>query len=265
MIKKILKSVYSNMLIFGIDLRKIFRSFRGLPSFIKSYFLLKNQKDKDGSFSLGYFKPCLDDKYDKSGMAKGHYFHQDLLVASKIFKNEPLHHIDVGSRVDGFVAHVASFRKISVLDIRKLDSSTENINFLQADMMASLPEVLINSCDSLSCLHALEHFGLGRYGDKIDWNGHSSGFNNLMLLLKQGGRFYFSVPIGKQRIEFNAHRVFSIKYLLGLFEGKLKLIDFSYVDDNGDLHQAAYLDETSVEDNFGCSFGCGIFELIKIS
>ena len=263
MIKKILKSVYSNILIFGIDLRKIFRSVRGIPSFIKSYFLLKNQKNKVDSFSLGYFKPCLDDKYDKSGMAKGHYYHQDLLVASKIFKNKPLHHIDVGSRVDGFVAHVASFRKISVIDIRKLDSSTENISFLQADMMASLPEVMINSCDSLSCLHALEHFGLGRYGDKIDWNGHRSGFNNLLLLLKQGGRFYFSVPIGNQRIEFNAHRVFSIKYLLGLFEGKLQLVDFSYVDDNGDLHQSAYLDETSVEDNFGCSFGCGIFELIK--
>jgi hypothetical protein len=30
-------------------------------------------------------------------------------------------------------------------------------------------------CDSLSCLHALEHFGLGRYGDPIDPRGHEKG------------------------------------------------------------------------------------------
>jgi len=66
----------------------------------------------------------LDDRFDQSGTASGHYFHQDLLVASRIFINNPEKHVDIGSRIDGFVAHVASFREIEVFDIRSLEKIT---------------------------------------------------------------------------------------------------------------------------------------------
>jgi len=88
---------------------------------------------------------------------------------------------------------------------------------------------LINYCDSISCLHALEHFGLGRYGDRIDYQGHLLGWNNIYKILKRGGNFIFSVPIGIQRIEFNAHRVFSIEYLLTMIKGRYQIDSFSYV------------------------------------
>ena len=71
-----------------------------------------------------------------------------------------------------------------------------------------------DSCDSISSLHALEHFGLGRYGDKIDPYGYMKGITNITKVLKSKGIFYFSVPMGKQRIEFNAHRIFNLRYLL---------------------------------------------------
>jgi hypothetical protein len=64
--------------------------------------------------------PILSDYGENAGTAKGHYFHQDLLVASLICANNPDHHIDIGSRIDGFVAHVAAFRKIEVFDVRPL-------------------------------------------------------------------------------------------------------------------------------------------------
>lgn len=63
-------------------------------------------------------------------------------------------------------------------------------------------------CDSLSCLHALEHFGLGRYGDPIDPQGFVRGLANMARLLKPGGVFYLSTPIGAERVEFSANRVF---------------------------------------------------------
>ena len=110
----------------------------------------------------------------------------------------------MGSRIDGFVAHVASFRKIEAVDIREQTSEIQNISFVKADMMAPLPENLHGYADSVSCLHALEHFGLGRYGDGIDVDGHVRGIENLAKLLSAGGRLYLSVPIGPQRIEFNA-------------------------------------------------------------
>jgi len=75
---------------------------------------------------------------------------------------------------------------------------------------------------------------------------------------------FYSVPIGKQRIEFNGQRVFSVKYLLELFNGKYSIEHFSYVDDIGDLHENAELTEMNIANNFNCSYGCGIFEMKKV-
>jgi len=195
---------------------------------------------------------------------RGHYFHQDLLVARRIYENGPSLHMDVGSRVDGFVAHVAAFRKINVLDIRKMTANIPNISFIQCDIMGDLPEALIDSCDSLSCLHALEHFGLGRYGDPIRYDGHLIGFRNLHQMLKRGGKMYLSVPIGPQRVEYDAHRVFSVRYLLDMIAEKFRIDAISYVDDAGDLHENIPLLDEGVETNFGCTYGCGIFEVSKL-
>ena len=123
----------------------------------------------------------LFDYSDNAGNYKGHYFHQDLLVAKFINAQNPKRHIDIASRVDGFVAHVASFREIEVLDVRPLPKSVhENIKFRQINFMK--PQIL-EEADSVSCLHAIEHFGLGRYTDKIDVDGHNKGITNLVDLV----------------------------------------------------------------------------------
>ena len=196
-----------------------------------------------------------------AGTAKGHYFHQDLHVARKIFRRSPRRHVDVGSRVDGFVAHVAAFRDIEVFDIRELDS-LPGITFTQHDAMNDeLPPAYT---DSVSCLHALEHFGLGRYGDPMDYYGHVKGLANLVRVLEPGGVLYLSVPIGPQRTEFNAHRVLAPRYVLELADQhSLSLIGFSYVDDLGDLHADVEVDDVGLDSHFGCTYGCGIFEFRK--
>ncbi len=246
--------------LFGFDLERFKNSFFGLFWYIKDFYQLKTQKN-DALFPIGKLYPVLDEKNNSSGNAKGHYFHQDLLVARKIYHASPVKHIDIGSRVDGLISHLAVFRTVEVFDIRPLKQTVKNIYFKQLDLM-SLPKKYINYCDSISSLHAIEHFGLGRYGDSIDYFGHVKAIENITLMLKSGGVFYFSAPIGKQRIEFNAHRVFSIRYLLGLFEKNYSVNSFSYVDDGGLLHENIAVGE-GVENNFGCVWGCGIFELIK--
>lgn len=62
--------------------------------------------------------PICSDLRSSAGRASGHCFHQDLLIARRIFQINPLRHIDISSRVDGFVAHVAVFREIEVFDVR---------------------------------------------------------------------------------------------------------------------------------------------------
>lgn len=238
----------------------------GFPAFLKDYFRIKKLLNANaGGFENFVFLPCVTDRLSQSGEASGHYFHQDLLIATRIHEAKPTVHLDVGSRIDGFVAHVASYRPIEVLDIRPLRSGTNNIKFLQADLMQPLPEKYLGYCDSLSCLHALEHFGLGRYGDKLNLEGHNIGFRNLASMVKSGGTLYLSVPIGPQRIEFNAHRVFNISTILSIAANDFKLDSFSYVDDQGALHTDQTLDSVNLKSNFNCTYGCGIFQFTKIS
>ncbi|MDR2789685.1 MAG: DUF268 domain-containing protein [Campylobacteraceae bacterium] len=249
----------------GIFPRDMIFGLKGLPRYLIDFYKLKNssKNSKDFPFSWGIY-PCLKDRYDTSGTASGHYFHQDMLIARKIYENNPKIHVDIGSRIDGFIAHVAIFRPIYIIDIRPMVSKVKNIHFIQQDFMAPLTEDKYEYCDSLSCLHAMEHFGLGRYGDTINYNGHILGMENLHKLLKTHGKLYFSVPIGRQRIEFNAHRVFSVQYLMDCFKDKYKIDSFSFVDDSGDLHEDVQLLSSDVENNFGCKFGCGIFDMTKL-
>jgi len=179
--------------------------------------------------------PIVDEWRADAGVASGQYFHQDLVVAQWIHEAKPRRHVDVGSRVDGFVAHVAAFREIEVFDIRPLGRSVRNIRFVRADLQdpASAPR---ECADSVSCLHALEHFGLGRYGDAVDPEGHLRGFQGLVRMVEPGGTLYLSVPVGKARVEFNAHRVFEPREPLS-WPGadSLQLVKFAYVDDAGEL------------------------------
>jgi hypothetical protein len=223
-------------------------------------YLTDLERSGSNDFPVGRAYPCLDDRWESSGTATGHYFHQDLLVAQRIFTSQPQRHVDVGSRVDGFVAHVASFREIEVLDIRPLDVRVSNITFRQFDLMTDdLAE--LGTADSVSCLHALEHFGLGRYGDKIDVNGWKAGLHALTRLTAVGGTLYLSVPIGVQRVEFDAHRVFSVPFLRKVLSDQFEIVAFNYVDDLGDLQSVSMEDLMKDSDSFGCSYGCGIFEL----
>lgn len=249
---------------FGFDPLMLSRSLRGLPSYFRDRRKLLQQGIKSKFyFPLASYRPYLADRFERSGVASGHYFHQDLLVAQRIFNRKPKIHVDVASRVDGFVAHCASFREIKVIDIRSAGKPIKNIDFLKIDMMASIPSELEGYCDSLSCLHALEHFGLGRYGDPVNYDGYLLGLENLHKILKKDGLLYLSVPIGKQRIEFNAHRIFSIEFILKLIEPDFLLENFSYVDDNGDLHENISLESKDASSSFNLDYGCGIFEMKK--
>jgi len=89
------------------------------------------------------------------------------------------------------------------------------------------------------------------------------GLKNIYKILQPDGKFYFSSIIGRQRIEYDAHRVFSIEYLLKYFSDKFKIESFSYVNDENQLFENAELSERNIEKNFGCFYGCGIFELTK--
>lgn len=261
--RNILRKIYYTLNIFGFNVLKFINFIKGILPYFYDFYCLNKQMKTNKDFKFGILYPILDDKFTEGGTMKGHYFHQDLLVARKIYENKPIKHIDIGSRLDGFVAHVAVFREIEIFDIRHQKSNVQNIVSKQANLM-KMQDEMKGYCDSVSSLHAIEHFGLGRYGDPIDINGHIKAIDNIYEILKRDGKFYFSVPIGRQRIEFNAHRVFSLVYLLQILDKKFKITSFSYVDDKGILFENIELTNVAIKQNFNLNFGCGIFELTKI-
>lgn len=192
----------------GVDALRFGKAIRGLPAYLSNLTKFKNLYR--GPLSL---TPCFGDSHVNAGAEHSEYFWQDLLVAREIAGRQPVRHVDVGSRLDGFVAHVASYREIEVIDIRPISKSIPGVTFVQADVMSDLATATYSArggyCDSASCLHALEHFGLGRYGDPINPDGPKSGLRFLANLLQPGGVLYLSVPIGPQRVEFNANWIFS--------------------------------------------------------
>ena len=201
--------------------------------------------------------PVLADATSQAGRAQGHYFHQDLWAARKLIDTRPSGHVDVGSRIDGFVAHLlAAGLTVTVVDLRPLIAPVEGLRFVRDDAM-SMRSFDDGSIASLSCLHALEHFGLGRYGDPIDPLGWERACDAFSRILLEGGRLLVSVPVGRERTEFNAHRVFAPHRLVQAMPA-LSLRDFAAVDDEGRLRQGCDPEEFA-----GASFALGMYEFEK--
>lgn len=183
--------------------------------------------------------PILTDRYLEAGSFSS-YFWQDLWAARLIHDANPAKHYDIGSRVDGFIAHLASFREdIILIDIRPLSQKIPGVDFIQADatLLENIPD---NSLESLSSLCALEHFGLGRYGDPVDPEACFKAFAAIQRVMQPGGKIYISIPIGKEHIEFDAHRVFFAQTIVDNFP-QMDLIEFSVttgenIEYGSDLH-----------------------------
>lgn len=256
---KLAKKIHRTITINGFDPKSMLLSIRGLPAFISDFAKYWGASSGGGMLPIKFSNlyVVLADRYKSAGTAKGHYFFQDLWAAKKIYTIKPNRHVDIGSSVEGFVSHLLVFMdRVEVVDIRSLESRIAGLVFVQDDA-THLNSFADNSLESVSTLHAVEHFGLGRYGDPIDPNAHLKFMSALARVLKPGGRLYFSVPTGIERLEFNAHRVLSPFTVLDSFS-TLELVSFSLVKDDGYLYENASMEEASQQ-----LFGCGLYEFTK--
>jgi hypothetical protein len=238
--------------------KKMIRAIPRRIRYFSDYYRYKKLSHGSSRFrpSSRYWFPQLNDAGDQAGKAQGHYFHQDLLVARKIYRANPVKHFDIGSRLDGFIAHLLTFREVTQIDIRQLSATVPGLTFIRDDATL-LSNFADNSVESISALHSVEHFGLGRYGDPINPSADLLTMQSMQRVLKPGGKLYFSVPVGRERVEFNAHRIYSASSILNAF-ASLQLVSFSYVDDAGALHE-----NSRPGDCLGLNYGCGIFEFTK--
>lgn len=234
--------------------RKLFRSNKELKNF-KKQFELFNQLDQSKRFDLNYkdIYPCLYDNTPNTGFDAHYVFHP--AWATRIIKEiNPATHIDISSTLH-FCTMLSAFIPVDFYDFRPANLNLTGLNSGRADLTNL--HFKDNSIESLSCMHTIEHIGLGRYGDPIDPDGDIKAINEIKRVVKVDGSILFVTPVGKPKIAFNAHRIYHPKMILELFDG-FKLKQFALITDDNKFVNDASLEEASVQ-----NYGCGCFWLIK--
>lgn len=211
-------------------------------------------------------RPILEDISSEAGEIDEHYFLQDIWVAQKVGSQRPDIHYDIGSRIDGFISHLLVMKqKVTQIDIRPLNKKISGLDFICADA-TNLENVADGSIGSLSSLHAIEHFGLGRYGDKIDPDACYKVTQSIQRVVMENGRIYVSVPCGSEnKLVFNAHRIFN-PYTFANYFKQCMLEEFCYIKDFT-VHSYCGSEIEQEKENILSDIGeysCGIFVLRKL-
>lgn len=182
-----------------------------------------------------------------------HYIYHPAWAARILAKIKPIFHVDISSTLH-FCTLVSAFLPVRFYDFRPAKLELENLVTGQADL-TRLP-FQDNEIQSLSCMHTVEHIGLGRYGDALDPNSDLKAMSELARVLTQGGNLLFVVPIGQPKIIFNAHRIYAYRQILENFKN-LELKEFSLITDDGLGRD--FIKDASETDADRQSYGCGCF------
>ena len=197
--------------------------------------------------------PCLTD-WTPHTPFDPHYFFQGAWLARRVRDAGPKQHVDIGSSVM-MISVLSAIVDTVFVDYRPLQAAFPG-PAPRAGAILALPFGK-DEISSLSCLHVIEHIGLGRYGDPLDVAGSAKAARELARVLAPQGRLYVSLPVGRERVCFNAHRVHAPESVLELFVG-LELLEFGFVDDAGGYHERAPLAEARE-----LEYGCGFFLFTK--
>lgn len=174
--------------------------------------------------------PCLNDNTENTFFDR-HYIYHPAWAARIIKTTGPKLHIDISSSLR-FCSVVSAFVPIEFYDFRPAALVLSDLLTARADLTNL--HFADNSITSLSCMHTVEHIGLGRYGDMVDYDGDLKAMSELARVLARGGNFLFVVPIGnKPIIQFNAHRIYTKDQILEQFtKFNLILKEFSLIPEN---------------------------------
>lgn len=196
--------------------------------------------------------PCLDDRTPGTGFDR-HYVYHTAWAMRVLARTRPAGHVDVASSLY-FAALASAIVPVRYCEYRPVDLHLSGLSCGQADLLR-LP-FADDSVRSLSCMHVVEHVGLGRYGDPIDPDGDLKAMAELRRVLAPGGDLLFVVPVGKPRVQFNAHRIYAFDHVAGAF-ADLQLVQFSLVPDRA--NGPALIAEATREQADAQRYGCGCF------
>ena len=245
-------------------LKRLHEFLERLPRYLAfggDFIAFKKASGGNGRLRLNWADryPCLNDKGPKTGFDR-HYLYHPAWAARIIARQQPRVHVDISSSLH-FCSMLSAFVPVQFYDFRPADIELSGIRCERADLL-HLP-FGDNSIHSLSCMHVVEHVGLGRYGDPLAPEADLDAVSELIRVLAPGGSLLFVVPVGRPaRVRFNAHRIYGYRQIVEYFK-VLELVEFSLIPDaahGGGLVLNAAEELADVQ-----SYGCGCFWFRKLN
>jgi SAM-dependent methyltransferase len=206
------------------------------------------------AFARSDLFPCLNDDTPQTWFDH-HYVYHTGWAARRLVAMSPRFHVDFGSSIY-FTAIASAFCPFKFYDYRSAPLSIQGVEAGQADLL-DLP-FPSDSLESVSCMHVIEHVGLGRYGDPVDYDGDLKAIGELSRVVAPRGSLLFVVPVGRPRLMFNAHRIYDYDQLARVFGTRFIVEDFALITDDRRLILGAQKADADAQ-----WYGCGCFHFKK--
>jgi hypothetical protein len=236
-------------------IKKIIQNALLKRNFRKEFILFKHLSEYNiNNLSVNWDDryPCFSDKTTSTAF-DGHYVYHTAWAARILKQTMPVLHVDISSSLY-FCSIVSAFIPVAYYDYRPPRLQLDYLKINHADI-TTLP-FKTDSIKSLSCMHVVEHIGLGRYGDPLDPGGDIKAIDELKRVLSPGGDLLIVVPIGVPKVMFNAHRIYSYDQIVNNFK-HYKLVEFAFIPD--DFHKYGIIRNAPVELTRTQKYGCGCF------
>lgn len=230
--------------------RRVLRFFE----FLGEYLRYKRNNDQRLPMAFSEIYPCLKDKIATTPFDR-HYTYHPAWAARVLATTRPEYHVDISS-ILYFGTMLSAFIPVRFYDYRPAELSLNDYESGFADLKKLSFET--GSVPSISCMHTIEHIGLGRYGDELDPQGDLKAIAELQRVIKKGGDILFVTPIGQPKIQFNGQRVYAYEQIIDYFSG-CELVEFSLIPDAGPM--IIHANPAVVQQQ---QYGCGCFWFKKL-
>ncbi len=156
----------------------------------------------------GPYRVFPEPVFENGGHPENFVDYECAFASQVLHRLNPPSILDVGSYRHFLLGLLAHYPVTSV-DIRNRTPLMPRETILTGDAKKlDLPD---HSFAVVLSLCALEHFGLGRYGDPIDFQADQRALKEMIRVIRPGGHLIFSTTVtrGCPAIGFNAHRIYS--------------------------------------------------------
>ena len=203
-----------------------------IPRYLYQFLRFRGLSQTDGRSGSVRWRdqyPCLSDATRLTPFDH-HYVYHTAWAARVVAATKPQLHIDISSSIY-FVTGLSAFLPVEFYDYRPASITLSGLTSGRADLCKlPFPDASVRS---LSCMHVVEHIGLGRYGDPLDPRGDFTAMADLQRVVAVGGALLFVVPVGRPRTCFNAHRIYAVEEILSAFS-ELQLVEFALIRDDAE-------------------------------